>query len=507
MLVIILIPLLTLKKQKKCFHLFTSLYRHHQRRIELRKTGERWKSDAHSLACPQSSLLSLMDRLSELPESILLHILSFLDMKDVVKTAILSKHWRNLWTIVPTLDFVNHELYPYRDFADFVNRTLLCRGNSKIRRLRIGFFLNDSSRKDYDGWILYAAKNNVEELFLEFHQDCCYWFPPQCVYRNSSLKTLSLSSCKFTRDLQITWNSLTKLTLSCAVLGDQDIHKIMVGAPKLEVFNLNWCWGYDNLNLDSPSLSTLIVCELESLDQLDYGPIMRISAPKVQSLELSGSLHRKCILMNVSSVVHATVDFRPRSCLISGKKTIKWQRSNIMEVFRCLKHVESLTLGPECIEVLALKESRRIPYQITTHKCVTLRVPMTEDDLLGTVNLLKGSPALQTLIIDMRTELYDRPTGTELADSYGANYLASQAKHIKCLLHNLKTVKITQFVSQHSVFPFLEFILMNGRVLENLVIITKRGVDANSPESLLKVAQRLLSLPRASSQAVVTLLN
>ncbi|XP_059278153.1 probable FBD-associated F-box protein At1g32375 isoform X4 [Lycium ferocissimum] len=383
MLVIILIPLLTLKKQKKCFHLFTSLYRHHQRRIELRKTGERWKSDAHSLACPQSSLLSLMDRLSELPESILLHILSFLDMKDVVKTAILSKHWRNLWTIVPTLDFVNHELYPYRDFADFVNRTLLCRGNSKIRRLRIGFFLNDSSRKDYDGWILYAAKNNVEELFLEFHQDCCYWFPPQCVYRNSSLKTLSLSSCKFTRDLQITWNSLTKLTLSCAVLGDQDIHKIMV---------------------------------------------------------------------------------------------------------------------------LALKESRRIPYQITTHKCVTLRVPMTEDDLLGTVNLLKGSPALQTLIIDMRTELYDRLTkATEyLCNSNGADYLASQAKHVGCL-HHLKTVKLTKFVAQHAVFPFLEFILKNGRVLENLIIIARRDLDENSPESLLEVAQRLLSLPRASSRAVVTL--
>lgn len=454
-----------------------------------------------------------MDRLSELPESILLHILSFLNMKNVVKTAILSKRWRHLWTIVPSLDFGSDDFYPYQNFVDFVNRTLLCRGACKIRRLRIGLFLNCSSRKDYDGWILYAAKNNVEELFLDFNADCCRWFPPQSVYCNSSLKTLNLWSCNFTRDVQITWNSLTKLTLSFAVLGDQDVHKIMVGAPKLEFFELDSCWGYEDLNIDSPSLRMLIVCEYESVE-FEHGPIMRISAQNVQSLHLSGFLYRKCILLNVPAVVHATLDLHPHTGFISGYKSLKWQQDNLMELVRSLKHVESLTLGSWCMEVLAVSEKRRIPYQISTQKCVTLSIPMKEDDLLGTVNLLKGSPALQMLIIDMESKfLEELSKGTKsteaenFCNSNGANYLASQAKHVKCLLHHLKTVKITQFVAQHSIFPFMEFVLKNGRVLENLVIITKRGVNANSPESLLKVTQRLLSLPRASSRAVVTLLN
>ncbi|KAK4380755.1 hypothetical protein RND71_002617 [Anisodus tanguticus] len=153
-----------------------------------------------------------------------------------------------------------------------------------------------------------------------------------------------------TYEVQITWNSLTKLTLSFAVLEDQDIHKIIVDAPKLEVFKLEWCWGYDNVNLDSPSLSTLIVHEHESLE-LDYGPIMRISALEVQSLDLSRSLYRQCNLMNVSSVVHATDDFRPRTDFSSREKTLKWQQYNIMDVVRSLKHVESFSLAPECIEV------------------------------------------------------------------------------------------------------------------------------------------------------------
>ncbi|XP_060195601.1 putative F-box protein At1g49610 [Lycium barbarum] len=447
-----------------------------------------------------------MDRLSALPESVLLHILSFLTARDVVKTAVLSKRWPHLWTIIQELNFDRRDSFPNHGFVDFVNRTLLSRGTCKIRRLRIRLFLNASSCKDYDGWILYAAKNNVEELFLDFDSDCCEWLPPKCVYCNSSLKTLSMWSCRLIPGMQISWNLLTKLTLRFSVLWDHTIHKIMVGAPKLEFLELDSCCGYDDLNFDSPSLRVLIVCECESF-VYEHGPVMRISAPNVQSLHVLGSLYRKCILMNVSSVVHANVDFGPHICLISGKKNLKRQQDNLMELVRSLKHAERLTLGTWCIEVLAQREKKRIPSQISTHKCVTLSIQMKEDDLLGIINLLKGSPGLQMLIIDMGSEFWEEPRGTELADFNGANYLASQAKHIKCLLHNLKTVKITQFVAQHSVFPFLEFILKNGRVLENLVIIAKRGIDANSPESLLKVAQRLLSLPRASSQAVVTLLN
>ncbi|KAM3324868.1 hypothetical protein P3S67_006020 [Capsicum chacoense] len=109
-----------------------------------------------------------MDRLSELPEPIQLHILSFLPMRYVVRTVILCKHWQRLWTNVQELYFSTEGFFPYEKYLAFVNRALICRGTCKIRRLRIELYLNALSPKDYEGWISYAATNNVEDLFLEF---------------------------------------------------------------------------------------------------------------------------------------------------------------------------------------------------------------------------------------------------------------------------------------------------------------------------------------------------
>ncbi|KAF9619430.1 hypothetical protein IFM89_007005 [Coptis chinensis] len=45
------------------------------------------------------------DRISRLPDDVLIEILYFLDMKDIVKTGVLSRRWEHLWTNIWFLDF------------------------------------------------------------------------------------------------------------------------------------------------------------------------------------------------------------------------------------------------------------------------------------------------------------------------------------------------------------------------------------------------------------------
>ncbi|CAI0375065.1 unnamed protein product [Linum tenue] len=51
------------------------------------------------------------DRLSSLPDEIITHILSYLQTKYAVVTAVLSRRWKNLWTRVSSLDFDNRSVY------------------------------------------------------------------------------------------------------------------------------------------------------------------------------------------------------------------------------------------------------------------------------------------------------------------------------------------------------------------------------------------------------------
>ena len=44
-------------------------------------------------------------QIDDLPDLIIQHILSYLSTEEAVRTSILSKRWKYLWTSIPKLDF------------------------------------------------------------------------------------------------------------------------------------------------------------------------------------------------------------------------------------------------------------------------------------------------------------------------------------------------------------------------------------------------------------------
>ncbi|CAB4307562.1 unnamed protein product [Prunus armeniaca] len=81
------------------------------------------------------------DRISELPDALVCHLLSFLPTTCAVRTTVLFRRWNNVWTCVTNLDFkddrdfwCNHGC-DYDRFEMFVERVLSLTDPSDIKEV------------------------------------------------------------------------------------------------------------------------------------------------------------------------------------------------------------------------------------------------------------------------------------------------------------------------------------------------------------------------------------
>ncbi|MBA0591266.1 hypothetical protein Gorai_019945, partial [Gossypium raimondii] len=131
--------------------------------------------------------MALEDKISALPDDILLTILSLLTLKQAVATSILSPRWRYLWTSLHTLNFRYEEILHRNDddtdnewgckiyeadymerFMQVVNQVLRSHKAPKLHEFGIHYPL-DASRGDLiDIWVAFAIAFKVSKLELNF---------------------------------------------------------------------------------------------------------------------------------------------------------------------------------------------------------------------------------------------------------------------------------------------------------------------------------------------------
>ncbi|KAL6221412.1 hypothetical protein ACLB2K_009163 [Fragaria x ananassa] len=112
------------------------------------------------------------DKISQLPDAVLSHMLSFLPTKHAVRTSILSTRWKNIWASVPTLNLEHYYCDQRRSlhagFVSSIDRVLYCE-SSDIQRFRLHYYCLSEDLSRIDGWIRTAIRRNVVEL------DLCVW--------------------------------------------------------------------------------------------------------------------------------------------------------------------------------------------------------------------------------------------------------------------------------------------------------------------------------------------
>ncbi|KAK1279434.1 FBD-associated F-box protein [Acorus gramineus] len=214
-----------------------------------------------------------IDRISALPDNLILRILSFTGTKSAVRTGLLSKRWRSLWTSVPVLDFDHQEFWYPDDFEKlieqmvldegrvpffhqraermsidefvlFVNATLKRCAKTDLRRFRL-YAKGLVDPRQVSAWINYAISRHTADLELELptheHMSCNIFKGcselPSSIFKCKSLTSLKLRMTQcwfFNTPATVKLHGLVTLHLDAIVWRDDSLENVLSKCPNLE---------------------------------------------------------------------------------------------------------------------------------------------------------------------------------------------------------------------------------------------------------------------------------
>ncbi|XP_028079079.1 FBD-associated F-box protein At2g26860-like [Camellia sinensis] len=204
----------------------------------------------------QSSKLSdskEKDRISNLPDEILSHILCFMPTKYAARTSLLSTRWKSIWTSVHIIDLYSNE--QSSGFVDFVDRLLLLRNSSNVNKFHLQCQYGYHNPYRLNSWICTVIKLNVKELVLNFKTDQLVVELPQSLFTSVNLVVLKLAGdvC-FGFPMPVFLPSLKVLHLhTLTFLDDDSFQNILSGCPVLEELDIERTNLWDNIK-------TLCIC-------------------------------------------------------------------------------------------------------------------------------------------------------------------------------------------------------------------------------------------------------
>ncbi|XP_057772031.1 F-box/LRR-repeat protein At3g26922-like [Salvia miltiorrhiza] len=319
------------------------------------------------------------DRLSQLPNKLIFFIFELLPMNDVVRSTILSKRWKDLWRTAPFLNFTDYSFKYnyYRNVAKvrrLVNRALILWRGIELLKFKIDFRSRyDHVSVDLNVWVRWAKEKRVEEIHLRIKDMHESYELPECLYSCSSLKVLVLSlNCIRLSDIRgnIMWDSLKSLTIESVYFGPDSyfISQALRGSPNLEVFNLTLHDKRGSVFIQSSSLKKLSIRKTcyETDKELE------IVTPNLETLEISGSPYRRCVLSaSSSSLTDVTLRFQEDKSRHEQPYDVTQHLENLSlenlslsaccendcwetlsQILPTIQHVERVKLSAYCIQVL-----------------------------------------------------------------------------------------------------------------------------------------------------------
>ncbi|XP_071709327.1 F-box/FBD/LRR-repeat protein At1g13570-like [Rutidosis leptorrhynchoides] len=224
-----------------------------------------------------------LDRISTLPAHIIDSILCLLPLKDAVRTSILSKEWRYIWTKIPVLHFSRFELNGsggtdmlsimgqfdfydaqnmIRDFKilNTIKQCLLLHQGPLLEVSLIVSVSADENCVELDQIISHLSRRTtIKNFSLEiFYEDEYSMYRlPSSIFSMHQLRELSLGYCCIYHPLTfIGFGSLTSLYLDDVKISTKTLLHLVSSCPLLKSFTLLRLGKYDIVS----SIIDLIEC-------------------------------------------------------------------------------------------------------------------------------------------------------------------------------------------------------------------------------------------------------
>ena len=302
-----------------------------------------------------------VDRISNLPECLLIEILSFLTTEQSVQTSILSNRWKPLWTYVPKIDLDSERfraslppglrLCSIR-FKHIVSRVLSLHKSPYLRAFRLKY-LYCYDHIVLDKWVSTVTALKLEELDLEISGE--YWKLPPTIFScktlvvlklanqihlnppsSSSFEFPSLKILRLERIEDTCHNSFMKLLSACPVLED------------LSLINLFPIW---NFKIYVPTLKRLWLV----FDEAEYGDYeFEIDTPALEYFNFEGDLWDIIFLVQLDNLVEAIVNICSMDDYEFLEELHELEMDRIFNILAGLNHAKFFSFNYNDVEVSSL---------------------------------------------------------------------------------------------------------------------------------------------------------
>ncbi|KAJ4905709.1 putative FBD-associated F-box protein [Raphanus sativus] len=418
-----------------------------------------------------------MDRISHLPEHLLLRILSFLpSTKDVVATMVLSKRWQFLWTLVPRLVYDGrHRNITKESFSRFVDRSLLLHEAPVLDYLQFRLGWKSSDVDNIGVWARAVARRHVRELVIEI--DGISWTDPATIPKSlytvsGMLVKLKLENLVLVDDVAspVSFSSLKILSLVFIEYagGDEYVNRLLTNCPVLEEFYVDRCLD-DNVTIFCVRVPTLKILGMSNLtdddEHSDEPNGVVIDASSLETFTILDRTDGFCVLeKEMHNIVKADIDI-----MYNHSEKILCSITPVKDLLLCLSSSKDA-----------------YPSGCVFHCLVKFTLCRCERQWLNLLMcVLRDSPKLRVLkLVQKEGSQADQP-----------NPSWSEPSSVpECLLSSLETLEWEDYEGTKEEKKVVEYILRKGRCLKKVTISSK---PTDSDKKLEMIKELALSFRRS----------